>query len=462
MEKVGIILSARTDSERLPNKILLPLKGELTCFEFQLLNLKKSRYPVVVAVPYKDSKKNILEQICKKHNIPFYSNPDIDEEDVLGRFVACAKHFGFDHVGRITHDDIFFDHELFEAMVEWHLKNNADHTNCPQAPRGIDSEVIRVNALEIAESHTRHLKHREHITYYVKRPPFKFIEMPLDFRVALDYMEDYEVIKKVAESLGDECLADELRKIFLKNPQLIHANRLPRVSVSICCKDYGRFLEKAIGSALNQSLQDIELVLLDDGSKDNTWEIMCKYDKVKKFRNEQSVGLIKASQYISGFCRGEYIMRLDADDWLEPNALEIMANWLDRNRAYNAVFSDFKIFWENSNTYQLVKADSLKMPHPACALIRRHAWNDIKVNEGLTCRDGWDFWIKFRQRFLVGYIPEPLWNYRKHGDSLSQKKESLDIEADICINSLKDILEKREKEFNSNDDKREGLTNEEN
>ena len=447
MEKIGIILTARTDSERLPSKILKPFKGAMSCFEFQLLNLKKSTYPVVVAVPFKDSGKDALGKICKKHKVPFYCNPDIDDENVLGRLVACARHFNFDHIGRITHDDIFFDHELFGALVNWHLKNGADHTNCPEAPRGIDSEVMRTSALEVAEEHTRHLKRREHITYYIKRPPFKFVEMPLGFRLALDYPEDYEVIKEVGRLMGKDSSADALRKIFLKHPELVRRNRLPKVSVYVCCRDYGRFLEKAISSVLNQTLQDIELVLLDDGSKDNTWDIMNRYENAKKIKNRRSVGLIKATKQIGNVCRGEYIMRLDADDWLEPNALEITSNWLDINRAYNAVFSDFKTYWEDSKVYQLVEANSLEMPHPACALIRRNAWNDVRVNEGLSCRDGWDFWIKFRQRFLIGYIPEPLWNYRKHGDSLSQKKESLEVEKDICAKNLKDIMDKRKSAF---------------
>lgn len=443
MEKIGIILTARADSERLPNKILLPFKNGMSCFEFQLLNLKKSRYPVVVAVPSKDSKRDILKEIADKHNIPLYTNADLDDEDVLGRLLACADYFGFAHIGRVTHDDIFFDHELFEAMVQWHVKNNADHTNCPQAPRGVDSEVIRVRALEVAHGHTKHLKRREHITYYLKRPPFKFIELPLNFRIALDYPEDYELIQKVV-SLGSGPFSfKEIRKIFLENPELILCNHLPKVSIFICCRNYGKFLERAISSVMTQTLEDRELILVDDGSEDNTWEIIERHKDVKRLRNEQPMGLVRSSMKACGLCRGEYILRLDADDWLEPNALEIMVNWLDTNRAFNGVFSDYRIYWENSMTYEFVKADRLEMPHPSCALIRRSAWNDIKVNEGLTCRDGWDFWIKFRQRFLVGYIPEPLWVYRRHGDSLSFKKESLDTETNICIENLKNIVEKR-------------------
>lgn len=443
MEKVGIILTARTDSERLPNKILKPIKDNLTCFEFQLINLKKSKYPVVVAVPFNDTNRKTLEEIAKRQNVPVYYNPEIPDEDVLGRIIACAKHFGFEHIGRITHCDIFFDHELFEALVELHLKENADHTECPSAPRGIDSEVIRVRALEISAEHTSHLKRREHITYYVKRPPFKFVEMNLNFRVALDYPEDYEVIKKVVDLLDGDFSYNNLRRVFLKNQHLISYNRLPKVSVFVPCKDYGIYIEKAIHSIFSQTLKNIEIIVIDDGSVDNTWDILKKYENIKKVRNEETKGLAFVTNQALPLCRGEYVMRLDADDWLEPYALEIMANWLDKNRAYNAVFSDFNIFWENTNTYQPIRADQLEMPHLGCALIRRMAWNDIKVNENLTCRDGWDFWLKFKQRFLVGYIPELLWNYRKHGNSLSEKKEALDTEITICTNHLKNLLEKR-------------------
>ena len=101
-------------------------------------------------------------------------------------------------------------------------------------------------------------------------------------------------------------------------------NKDPIITVYITNKNYGIYLDKAIKSVFDQSFKELELIVIDDGSSDFSGEIIKKYKK-KNFKviyNKISKGLIKSSNIAIKAARGEYVIRLDADDYLDPNACQ--------------------------------------------------------------------------------------------------------------------------------------------
>ena len=109
--------------------------------------------------------------------------------------------------------------------------------------------------------------------------------------------------------------------------------KTPLVTVYITNHNYGKYLSKSIKSVLNQSLKDFELIIIDDGSIDNSKEILKKYEKNKKIKIifQKNKGLIVSNNLALRLAKGKYILRLDADDWLDPHALEIMSSILEKN-----------------------------------------------------------------------------------------------------------------------------------
>ena len=97
---------------------------------------------------------------------------------------------------------------------------------------------------------------------------------------------------------------------------------MPKVSVIIPTYNYGKYIEKAIDSVFAQTYKDFEIIVVDDGSTDNTREIIeNKYkDKVKYFYQENK-GAPSARNKGIEESKGEYLVFLDADDWLKPMAL---------------------------------------------------------------------------------------------------------------------------------------------
>ena len=107
---------------------------------------------------------------------------------------------------------------------------------------------------------------------------------------------------------------------------------MPKVSVIIPTYNYGKYIEKAIDSVLAQTYKDFEIIVVDDGSTDNTREIIeTRYkDKVRYFYQENKGAPVARNKGIKE-SMGEYLVFLDADDWLMPMALLSRLEYLKKH-----------------------------------------------------------------------------------------------------------------------------------
>ncbi len=118
---------------------------------------------------------------------------------------------------------------------------------------------------------------------------------------------------------------------------------VPAVSVIMPCYNLGRYLKDAINSVLRQSMNDWELIVVDDCSPDNTAEIVAQFTdpRIKYVRTPQNLYLAGALNYGVRQAKGRAILPLDADNMIEPRTLEILSRHLDTYRdtdiAYGAV-----------------------------------------------------------------------------------------------------------------------------
>ena len=118
-----------------------------------------------------------------------------------------------------------------------------------------------------------------------------------------------------------------------------------KVTVYITNHNYGRYIKQAIDSVLEQNFHDYELLIIDDGSTDNSRRIIEKYRDLScvKIIYQTRKGLNTTNNIAIRAANGEYMMRLDADDYLEPNALHVMSNYLDSYPESAMVFPDYYI-----------------------------------------------------------------------------------------------------------------------
>jgi glycosyltransferase involved in cell wall biosynthesis len=212
-------------------------------------------------------------------------------------------------------------------------------------------------------------------------------------------------------------------------------SEIPLVTVYITCFNYRAFVEQAINSVLNQTLQNFEIIVIDDGSSDGSQEVIRAYELNPRIRClfQNNKGLNITNNIAIRAARGRYIMRLDADDWLDPHALEIMSNFLERNHDVGLVFSDYHVVDRNGELIEQVRRHSFDMvslydqpAHGACTLIRCECLRELGgYDESFTCQDGYDIWIRFIEHYKVKNVNLPLFYYRQHGNNLTRNEERI-------------------------------------
>ena len=98
------------------------------------------------------------------------------------------------------------------------------------------------------------------------------------------------------------------------------------VTVYLVCYNYGEYVQQSIESVLSQTYKDFELIIIDDGSTDNSREIIGQYFEYPNVRVifQENKGLIATNNVAIRAAKGKYIMRLDADDYLDESALLVV------------------------------------------------------------------------------------------------------------------------------------------
>lgn len=213
------------------------------------------------------------------------------------------------------------------------------------------------------------------------------------------------------------------------------SNRItkPKVTVYIPCHNYGHYLCFSIESVLKQILTDWELLIINDGSEDNTEKIALEYvnqfpEKITYHSHEKPKGLRACANYAILAARGEYIMRLDADDFLDESALLVMAHYLDQNRDIALVYPNYHYVDKNGKTLYIEnrkKVDDevkvLNLPaHGACTMIRKRILKCVGgYDEKYDAQDGYEIWLKVINQHKVGNVSTPLFYYRQHDQSMT-------------------------------------------
>lgn len=206
----------------------------------------------------------------------------------------------------------------------------------------------------------------------------------------------------------------------------------PKISVLIPSYNHEPYIKQCIDSVLNQTFEDIEILIGDDCSTDNSKEIINSYTdpRIKKFFYSANCGGSENLNKLITFANGDYIAVLNSDDYWEPTKLEKQFKFLENNKKYAACFTwvqyidkhGKKTFPENNVFIQENKtqAEWLKyffekgncLCHPSI-LIRKEIYDEIgKYN--VRCRQLPDFilWIKVVQKYPIYIMPEPLINFR--------------------------------------------------
>ena len=234
---------------------------------------------------------------------------------------------------------------------------------------------------------------------------------------------------------------------------------IPRVSVIIPTYNYGHFLGEAIQSVLDQTFTDFEIIIVNDGSTDNTNEVAESFtDPRIRYIYQENRGLSAARNTGIKASSGVYIATLDSDDmWLQQN-LEIVVKRLDSHPDVGLVCSDLQVyddatgailgrFWYDKRSHSRVnpkKAARFALQYllhrgcfiaPQAILVRRTVFHEVGYfDESLRTHEDWDMAVRIVQRFPIETIDIPLVINRKHGVSMQSNIERMYEGAIIVLN----------------------------
>jgi glycosyltransferase involved in cell wall biosynthesis len=197
----------------------------------------------------------------------------------------------------------------------------------------------------------------------------------------------------------------------------------PLVSIVVLCHNYGRFLPEAVESALNQDYPNLEVIVIDDGSTDDSLEIASGYGDRVRVLTQENQGLARTCNRGAAEAKGEYFVFLSADDRLEPAYVSQLMQAVEREPEASFAYCSAQLFGAESgvaparpfSAFSLIRGRNYVN---GSALTRRSdyvAAGGYPEDLGEGAFDDWDFWLTMLDRGHRGtYVPQPLLLWRRH------------------------------------------------
>jgi glycosyltransferase involved in cell wall biosynthesis len=213
-----------------------------------------------------------------------------------------------------------------------------------------------------------------------------------------------------------------------------------KISVVMSAFNGEPFLGAAIESILKQSFRDYELIIVDDGSTDNTWKTILTYAmkdaRIVPLRNEPNVGVVRALNRGLDQSKGAIIVRHDADDLSHPERFQRQLDFLEAHPDYGVVGAVPQLIdvhdsfltqkgWDARDNEEIQR----KLPDYMCLcgptiMVRRECLKaaDFYFSEGLDASEDYDICLRLAEVTKLASLDGALYLYRQHPNSASHKR----------------------------------------
>ena len=202
------------------------------------------------------------------------------------------------------------------------------------------------------------------------------------------------------------------------------------VSVVMPAYNYARYIRESIDSVLAQTHAPLEVIVVDDGSTDDTPAVLASYgDRIRVIR-QQNAGVAAARNAGLAVARGEYMAFIDSDDIWLPRKLELQLARFEADPTLGLVHCGIEIFDDAGRTLEVVtrgeegwlaegmlRMDEGVLTGPGSGILvpRRVAEEVGGYDVRLAPSEDWDFCYRIVSRYRAGFVPGPLLRYRMHG-----------------------------------------------
>ena len=211
--KIGIIITVRMDSKRLPGKVLKKIKGkEISKYIYERLEMTNVDKDNIIFATSNEKKDDEIAKFCYKNSYICFRG---SKNNVALRLLNCAKYYDFDAFIRINGDNVFTDKDVINEMINIFKNNKYDIvTNIPNRtfPYGTSVEIIRTKFYDTIYKNITDFSDREHVTMYIYRNIDRYNVYSYqsnnknykDVKLALDTEKDFKIISKIIKSFKDD------------------------------------------------------------------------------------------------------------------------------------------------------------------------------------------------------------------------------------------------------------------
>jgi glycosyltransferase involved in cell wall biosynthesis len=212
----------------------------------------------------------------------------------------------------------------------------------------------------------------------------------------------------------------------------------PLISVILPVYNAEKFLKESLNSILGQSYTNLEIIIINDGSSDNSQSIINSYsdDRIIYIHQEQNMGLIPSLNNAIHSAKGDFIVRMDADDIAFKNRIQLQVQYLFENPSIAIVASHAMFFEEDINT-SIPNWDLDLATNTPEEIKKALIWENCIIHPSVCMRteiaksllydpaqknyEDYDFWLRVHANQLsIAKINEPLLYYRVQSNSITQ------------------------------------------
>lgn len=176
--------------------------------------------------------------------------------------------------------------------------------------------------------------------------------------------------------------------------------KTPMVSVVMLTYKRADILPEAIESILAQTYQDYELIIINDGSPDNTDEVIAKYPtpRIRYYKNAENKGIAYSRNRAASLARGKYIMIMDDDDTSLPERMQKQVDYLENHPEITVIAGQIKDLPRIPETHNDIATGLIQYNNLGNANIMYRSefakQHKISYNEKLKASEDWEFWLK--------------------------------------------------------------------
>lgn len=222
--------------------------------------------------------------------------------------------------------------------------------------------------------------------------------------------------------------------------------KLPLVSVIVPCYNHEKYVQECIESVVNQTYKNIELIVIDDGSSDNSPKILQDLSKKYNFcfEHQKNRGLSGTLNKALELTSGKYICNLASDDYWELTKIEKQVSIMEANQNLGFCYSDYTFVDKNSNPinentyfknitgYAFRRMLISNFVAAVTVMIRKDVFSEVGAYDAEMPIEDWYMWLKITKKYPIQSMGEKLAFYRMHGKNFSSDhKKMLNYELKI-------------------------------